>query len=577
MSKRNASSNIKRGDIKMCGINGITVPKAEERVKAMNLVTQRRGPEGSNVWSNDKVTFGHNLLATMGQIEDSTQPIHYLDSSLVFNGAIFNWKELDEWQSKVDTEVLIKGLHHYGIDFLDKCEGMWAFAWQKDDNLVLCRDPFGIKPLMYRETNEGIIFSSSPHALENSNNKLNLFAFGMFRDFGYVPGPMTLIDGIFKLVPGEVLIYDHNTKKSTSKSLWKQKFETSEYTVENFQNKLEKAVSLSSICSRNRGVFLSGGLDSTSVMHYLGPRDSYKTFTTRYSPSDDALYNNDADCALMLADEYGLTHTELKVTSDSFVNHFEESIEALEMPTYNKNTPSYLMINKVMRNKDVIITYSGDGGDEMYTGYVTHSRYKRDEDVFKAHHEAISWKRAKRVQVASARDEYSGTKGYCEYMRDWFPTHMFTDDFLNNCLFVEMLTRVSEDFLARNDRFGAYFGMEGRFPLLNKEYYNYIMGIPSEVKMQQPKDKRWNDGEYKYLAREGLKGVLPEYITGKIKTGWSIPDAQWKRTEGVRKAALSKVGNSIDNLVNWNANIGGKTVYSVGYFKEWARRYNVSL
>mgnify|MGYP001349580199 CR=1 FL=1 len=111
----------------------------------------------------------------------------------------------------------------------------------------------------------------------------------------------------------------------------------------------------------------------------------------------------------------------------------------------------------------------------------------------------------------------------------------------------------------------------------NKEYYNYIMGIPSEVKMKQPKDKRWNDGEYKYLAREGLKGVLPEYITGKIKTGWSIPDAQWKRTEGVRKAALSKVGNSIDNLVNWNANIGGKTVYSVGYFKEWARRYNVSL
>ena len=130
MSKRNASSNIKRGDTKMCGINGITVPRAEERVKAMNLVTQRRGPEGSNVWSNDKVTFGHNLLATMGQIEASTQPIQYLNSSLVFNGAIFNWEELDEWKSKVDTEVLIKGLHHYGLNFLDKCEGMWAFAWQ---------------------------------------------------------------------------------------------------------------------------------------------------------------------------------------------------------------------------------------------------------------------------------------------------------------------------------------------------------------------------------------------------------------------------------------------------------------
>ena len=103
------------------------------------------------------------------------------------------------------------------------------------------------------------------------------------------------------------------------------------------------------------------------------------------------------------------------------------------------------------------------------------------------------------------------------------------------------------------------------------------MGIPSDVKMQQPKDKRWGEGEYKYLARKGLKGVLPSYIIEKIKTGWSIPDAQWKATPGVRQAALRKVENKIDDLVNWNANIGGKSVYSVGYFKEWARKYNVSL
>ena len=142
---------------------------------------------------------------------------------------------------------------------------------------------------------------------------------------------------------------------------------------------------------------------------------------------------------------------------------------------------------------------------------------------------------------------------------------------------MEMLTRVSEDFLARNDRFGAYFGMEGRFPLLNKEYYSYIMGIPSEVKMQQPENKRWKDGEYKYLARKGLEGILPNYIINKIKTGWSIPDSQWKQTKGVRQAAVKNCGSNIENLVNWGANIGGKSVYSVGYFKEWVRKYHVSL
>ena len=89
--------------------------------------------------------------------------------------------------------LLPYNIQEKAVDFL---EGMWAFAWQKDDILVLCRDSFGVKPLMYRHTDGGLIFSSSPHALENSNNRLNLFAFGMFRDFGYVPGPMTF-QGVF--------------------------------------------------------------------------------------------------------------------------------------------------------------------------------------------------------------------------------------------------------------------------------------------------------------------------------------------------------------------------------------------
>jgi asparagine synthase (glutamine-hydrolysing) len=98
----------------MCAINGITAPNAIKRVAKMNSLTERRGPEGSSVWSNDRVTLGHNRLATMGRIENSTQPLHYINSSIVFNGAIFNWKEIDEWNSNVDTEVLLKGLHHYG-------------------------------------------------------------------------------------------------------------------------------------------------------------------------------------------------------------------------------------------------------------------------------------------------------------------------------------------------------------------------------------------------------------------------------------------------------------------------------
>ena len=203
----------------MCGINGITAPHADDRVVLMNKVTERRGPEGSHVWSDDKITLGHNLLATMGVVENSKQPMRYEGSAIVFNGAIFNWRQLDEWNSSVDTQVLLKGLHHYGLSFLDKCEGMWAFAWYKDNKLVLCRDRFGVKPLLYKQTQEGLIFSSSPHALENTNNKLDLFAHTLERyplklvrmDFGK---PLTLIH---KLQPSFNLLGN----KSFSRSLLK--------------------------------------------------------------------------------------------------------------------------------------------------------------------------------------------------------------------------------------------------------------------------------------------------------------------------------------------------------------------
>ena len=468
----------------MCAINGITVAGATDRVAKMNSITERRGPEGSTIWSNDKITLGHNLLATMGEVKDreSAQPMHHEDSSIVFNGAIFNWKQLDEWDSEVDTQVLLKGLHTYGIDFLDKCEGMWAFAWCKGDELVLCRDRFGIKPLMYRFTDEGLIFSSSPHALENKPNVLDQFADSMYRSFGYVPGYLTLIKGIYKLVPGEVLTYNFETKKTVKSSIWKKSFSECEWSVEEFLSRLEKSINYSGITGRQRGIFLSGGLDSTSIMHYL---DDKNTYTTRYLPcSGPECYsgktyvqgfpNDDANCAVMLAEDYDLNHIEVQIEEETFMKHIRESVKALEFPTFNKNNPSYLMINKVMRSNGTIITYSGDGGDEMYTGYGVHGRYlklAKNMDEFAAHWEAVAWKNNKRIQLMVNGNAAGRPKQYCEYMEEWFPTQIFGNDFLNNCLAVEMLTRVSEDFLARNDRYGAYYGMEGRFPLLNNEFY----------------------------------------------------------------------------------------------------------
>jgi len=167
-------------------------------------------------------------------------------------------------------------------------------------------------------------------------------------------------------------------------------------------------------------------------------------------------------------------------------------------------------------------------------------------------------------------------------MHNWFPKNVFGDDHVNNCLFVEMITRVAEDFLTRNDKFGSNFGMEGRFPLLNLSFYKYVMSIPSSIKLMNLDEKRFKPGEYKLLAREGLKDILPKYVTEKGKSGWTIPDAEWRKVDvafidKMKKIINEPLGNKLDNVIDWRRSNGPKTFYAAAFFKQWLKKYNISL
>jgi|TARA_R110000822_G_scaffold25827_14_gene78176 asparagine synthase (glutamine-hydrolysing) len=561
----------------MCGISGITQGNQLARIYRMMEFTKKRGPDGSSTWTNNHVSLGHNLLAIYGDIGQSLQPYLYKDSALVFNGAIYNHKDFYP-EYDIDTHALARGLYEHGVDFLKNLEGMWSLAFYKDGKLIIARDHFGVKPLFYRQTDKGLIFSSSIKALENKENKLNLFAFALYRHFGYVPGWLTLIDGTNKLTPGQWIQYDCQKRKQTTGNTWdSHKFGKTGFDKSEFKNNLEAAIKKSHIGVRQRGIFLSGGLDSTSVAHYL---DEKNTFTSRYVPQS-ANFNDDADVAMEMAKDYKFNHKEIEITPENYYADIDEAIEALEQPVFNKSTPSYFTINKYLRDQGTIVTYSGDGGDEMYTGYGTHGRYENTGDVFRDHYRAIAWKPSKRMNVTNPQYEID-EKAYVEYMHSWFPKSTFGEDHLNNCMYVEMLTRVSEDFLTRNDKFGSYFGMEGRFPLLNQKFYKYIMDIESSIKMENLKPEAYAKGEYKYLARESLKGTLPDYVVNKPKTGWSIPDNEWRKTQqAFREKMVQRIreplGNKIDQLVDWDRADGVKTFYAAAFFKTWAKNINLTV
>ena len=256
----------------MCGINGITQGHQTDRITKMMEYTKRRGPDGSSTYTDDRITLGHNLLAIYAKPEDSKQPFILRDSVLVFNGAIYNYKELDEWncQSNTDTEVLAHGLEKYGMEFLKRCNGMWAFAWydKKDGKTYLCRDHFGVKPIYYKRIKTGLMFSSSWRALENKNNYLNMFSYSMYKAFGYVPGYLTLIKDVYKVTPGEYMVWNHRKEILTRGSLYKdwQLNTNQKWDEEEFQHMLKQAIDQSSVGIREKGLFLSGGLDSASIM-----------------------------------------------------------------------------------------------------------------------------------------------------------------------------------------------------------------------------------------------------------------------------------------------------------------------
>ena len=192
----------------MCAIHGIVDVKPELMMK-MVKAAHHRGPDGNGIFEDDYITLGHNLLSIIGQVEEGKQPYHYEDCVLVYNGEIYNYKDLSH-NPKTDTEALAKGLKKEGWEFLKKCDGMFALAFynKTTKELILARDTNGTKPLYYGYQNEKLYFSSEIKSLLECGFERRVCkrALGLYYNQGYVPGYLTMFEGINKLVPGEVIV-----------------------------------------------------------------------------------------------------------------------------------------------------------------------------------------------------------------------------------------------------------------------------------------------------------------------------------------------------------------------------------
>jgi asparagine synthase (glutamine-hydrolysing) len=505
----------------MCAIHGLF---RKDVASAMKMVAKahHRGPDGQGTWHDEFITLGHNLLSIVDEEKNSIQPWEHNNLVLVYNGEIYNYKELGEefdLKTNTDTEVIAKGIEKYGQDYLDKLDGMFGLAvyFKDTKNITLARDSNGTKPVYYSKSNGNFCFSSEIKSLLELGIERRVCkrALSHYHNQGFNTGYLTMFEGIQKLVPGEVVTYNVTDGRLVSKrnlNNYKYKNEGRDRIAHRFR----KAVNQTLMGRRNIGLFLSGGIDSTSILYemlQLGIKPV--TFTSSFDLVDPySKLNEDSQLAKQLCKDWGVENFEVRQTQQDYVDALDDTFYALEEPRQGKSFPTYYNTNKFMSQNNITVTLSGDGGDEIFGGYKHHALANWKERLGKLQHNNRNLK----------NPELScDVEGMMCYLDEWLPKEPITGDAPNDLMYTESLNGLCDDFLIRNDKLGMAFSMEGRFPFMNKVIRDYVRGIPSAVKFDWDNFRTRPSLYNKKLQKEAYRGKLPNYIIDHAKTGWRFP------------------------------------------------------
>lgn len=524
----------------MCAIHGIFWPSKESMSKMIEQANHR-GPDGNGQWNDEHITLGHNLLSIVDDVKASTQPWIHNDYVLVYNGEIYNYKELQstinhQFKTNTDTEVLVAGIEQYGKSFIHKLDGMYAFACynKKTKKLIIARDSNGAKPFYYCNFNNRFVFSSEIKSILSLGfpRKVSKEGFKHYYHSGLVAGYLTMFDGIKKLVPGEIIEIDLATNTKQSTNVNNDRIIPFDGNVKDIpdllREKLKKAVEMTLMGRREIGLFLSGGLDSSSIFYELVNSSKTKpnTFSTRFvEPHEHSNYNEDANLAKMLSEKFNSNHKEVIIGEQEWIDNLEKCVLALEEPRQGKSFPAYYATNKLLADNGMTVTLSGDGGDELLAGYKHHQIpiVRTDDRTFRKKFEML---RSGHKGLKN-KDLNINVNEQWDYLMSWLPKGNLTGDSLNDFLYIECLQVLSEDFLIRNDKLGMAFSMEARFPMMCNVFRDFIRSIPGIEKVSNDFLRVNHSLHNKHLLRKAYSGKLPDNIIKKVKSGWRSPTDDW--------------------------------------------------
>ncbi|MBS3147274.1 asparagine synthase (glutamine-hydrolyzing) [Candidatus Woesearchaeota archaeon] len=571
----------------MCGITGFSF-KDERILKHMTDRLSHRGPDQSGTHVDEHVSLGHRRLSILDLSEKGRQPMQNKDGSLiiVFNGEIYNYQEIKEelpeykFTSTSDTEVILNAYDKWGTDAFKKFNGMWAFCIydKKKQQLVLSRDRLGKKPLYYHYDGKRIIFASELKSIlcHTIKTPLNKEAIDLYLSMGFIPSPHTIFETITKLEPRHTLIFDLKKKTLIKECYYELPKYKPEYNkkalIQEGRYLLQDATRLRMIADVPVGAFLSGGLDSTSVVASMAQYTELKnlhTFSIGFEGKYDETPYIDIAHKFVNTKHHHAYFTEADYEELLFaVNKFYDE------PFGDDSLFPTLKLSALAR-KHVTVSLSGDGGDEIFGGYMNHKIAAQLQalkimptSMRKIIHRMIpdkplntlagKVKEAFKLSLCKPEEFWAQIGGDQLYKPEAY-TNWSTNKLkevleISNNNFVEAIIKydlyyhtLADNFLVKVDRASMAHSLEIRSPYLDHRFIELSARIPTKWKV--------NPFNTKILLRDIIKPFVPKAILKRGKQGFTPPLAEWLKKPKYRallKEALETLSNgTLDQ--NWTA------------------------
>lgn len=564
----------------MCGIAGFICKDNDAPTGPRAAVLDRmcasiayRGPDEQGTLVRGRAALGMRRLSII-DIQSGQQPIFNEtgDLAIVFNGEIYNFRELRKglcarghiFKTNSDTETILHAFEEFGERCVQKLRGMFAFAiWDfRGESLFIARDRIGKKPLFYAQTDDGeFVFGSELKTLlvhGGVKREADLAALDAYLSFGYVPEEFCILNGVKKLPPGHSLTYREG--RVEVREYWDIELTPLDADMPEaewcrfLRDKLREAVEVRLISEVPLGAFLSGGVDSSTIVGLMSQLSAQPVKTFSIGFREDSF--DELKYARIAAKHFNTEHHEFIVTPDLFdlvneiVRHFDEPFaDQSALPTY--------MLSKMAR-EHVTVVLSGDGGDELFAGY---SRYVTDRkrsgygripktvrrkvleragamlphaapgknylhnislDPLDRYIDSISaFNRPRKGYLYSPglAASLNGSGSAAERLFKQFGEKLPASDPLARLLYLDSKTYLPGDILTKVDRMTMANSIEARVPLLDHELIELVAAMPSGLKMKGT--------ETKYILKKAMEGIVPNEILYREKQGFGVPVAQW--------------------------------------------------